>query len=73
VSVPINEMPSTDPVWNEWADVSIDLCTTIRELLETKLEGRHREFKAAVYSSVIEELAERQRMFLSLPGERDPL
>lgn len=55
-----------DLAWNQWFDFQYDLREDVRALLRGGLDGRSDAFKVAVYSGLIETLAEDMRKFITL-------
>lgn len=61
----------TPPVenWEVWFDKQYELRAEIKRAMHRYTEGYSPQFKAAILSGVLEDLAEEMRMYLVLPDE----
>lgn len=58
---------TTDPAWDAWFSFQYDLREEVTALIQERTKGRSEGFKTAVYSALIETLAENMRLFITLP------
>lgn len=55
-----------DPAWDDWFSFQYDLREDVTALIQQRTKGRSEAFKTAVYSALIETLAENMRLFITL-------
>lgn len=60
-------IPSPPPSWSAWFSFQYDLREDVTALIQERTKGRSDAFKTAVYSALIETLAENMRLFITLP------
>lgn len=56
-----------DATWDAWFSLQYDLLEQFRQEIKDRTRGKSDTFKAAIYSGLIEGLAEDMRQVLSLP------
>ena len=61
------EPEDSEPAWAQWWDIQHGVLGDVDARLDRAGDGKSDQFMAALTSSVIEHLAERQRRYIKLP------
>lgn len=62
---------SAQALWDEWFDVQYDIARCVDNAVEAKSKGKGDLFKAALYSGLIEHLAEQMRSCIELEQKKE--
>jgi hypothetical protein len=67
------EPEDSEAAWADWFEAQHDLCRAIDDALDRTGEGKSDGWHAALISSLMEHLAERQRRYIKLPSRDETL